>query len=205
MSRRRTRGTAVRRGRSTLAWTLAGFAALGAAVIVAAEIVRPPAAADAAILDRFALVDQDGRAVSDATYRGKWLLVYFGYTHCPDACPTVLNDMAEALDGLGDSRARVQPLFITVDPQRDTPAVLKGYTAAFQADIVGLTGSSDQIAQAAKNFRIHYEREAAASGDYAMAHSSVIYLMDPTGRLVTRFSDTAAPDAIRTALRRALS
>jgi len=192
----------LRTGRRVLITSLIAFGLLAAAVVGYMESVARPAAG---IVDRFELVDQDGRAVSDATYRGKWLLIYFGYTHCPDACPTALNDIAEALDGLGAKRPMIQPLFITVDPERDTPAVLKDYTAAFQAGIVGLSGSPDQIAQAARNFRVSYERQKGSDPDYAMAHSSVIYLMDPVGRFVAMFTHETAPETIRDALLRSVS
>lgn len=153
----------------------------------------------------FELIDQDGRTVTNASYHGKWLLIYFGYTHCPDACPTALNDMAQALEGLGGLRAKVQPLFITVDPERDTPSVLKDYTAAFQADIVGLTGSPAQIAGAAQRFRVYYKRDDGADPDYTMSHSSVIYLMDPDGHFVTNFTHETAPELIHAKLAQALS
>jgi protein SCO1/2 len=195
----------IRAGHRTLIASLTGFAVLAAALIGYVELVAHPAAAPAAIVDRFELVDQDGAAVSDATYRGKWLLIYFGYTHCPDACPTALNDIAEALDGLGAKRQAIQPLFVTVDPERDTAPVLKGYTAAFQAGIVGLTGSPNQIAQAAKSFHVFYERDKGSDRDYAMSHSSVIYLIGPDGRFVTFFTGEATPEAIHAALIRFVS
>ena len=192
----------IRAGRRILITSLTGFAVLAAALIGYVELVAHPAAAPTAIVDRFELVDQDGTAVSDATYRGKWLLIYFGYTHCPDACPTTLNDIAEALDGLGAKRQAIQPLFITIDPERDTPPVLKGYAAAFQAGIVGLTGSPDQIGHVAKNFHVYYQRDQGSDRDYAMSHSSVIYLIGPDGRFVTLLTGEATPEAIHAALLR---
>jgi len=187
-----------------LASAVAGCALLAAALILYHEVIRPPAAA-ASIGGPFELIDQDGSSVTDATYRGKWLLVYFGYTYCPDACPTALNDMAEALAGLGALRARVQPLFITIDPERDTQAVLKPYVAAFDAGIYGLTGSAEQIAKVAREYRIEYRRDGAAGGEYGMAHSSAIFLIDPNGRFVTKFSQTTAPETIAATLRKAMS
>jgi protein SCO1/2 len=204
MARRRPRRTTIRRGRSLLASALAGCALLAAALIVYHEAIRPPAAA-ASIGGPFELIDQDGNTVTDATYRGKWLLVYFGYTYCPDACPTALNDMAEALAELDGLRARVQPLFITIDPERDTQAVLKPYVAAFDAGIGGLTGSAEQIAKVAREYRIEYRRDGATGGAYGMAHSSAIFLIDPNGRFVTKFGQTTAPETIAATLRRAMS
>jgi protein SCO1/2 len=145
----------------------------------------------------FQLTDENGRSVSDATYRGKWLLIYFGYTHCPDACPTALNDMAEAIDRLGAKQAKVQALFITVDPERDTPSVLKDYVAAFGDKVVGLTGTPAQIQGAAKAYRVYYAKHAgAAEGEYDMDHSSVIYVMDPQGRFVANFTHESQPEQI---------
>ena len=198
----------LRDGRRVLIACLLGFAVLAAAVTGYIEITRPPtrvATPAAAIGGPFELIDQDGQTVTDAAYRGKWLLIYFGYTHCPDACPTALSDIAEALSDLGPLRSKIQPLFITVDPQRDTPAVLKDYTAAFDAGIIGLTGSAAQIAEAAKVFRVYYRRDNETGPDYGMAHSSVIYLMDPNGRFVTNFSGEATPEAMRSKLLQVLS
>jgi protein SCO1/2 len=137
--------------------------------------------ARASIGGPFALVDGDGHAVTDRDYRGKWLVVYFGFTFCPDACPTALNTIAEALDALGPDAARVQPLFITIDPERDTPPVMKQYVAAFDSRIIGLTGTPQQIAAVAKAYRTYYQR-VGDGPDYTMDHSTGIYLVDPDGR-----------------------
>jgi len=134
----------------------------------------------------FSLVDGDGKPVTDQTWRGKYLLVYFGYTYCPDVCPTTLTNVATALDKLGSKADRLQPLFITVDPKRDTPAVVKQYAAAFSPRLVGLTGSPEQIAAAAKAYRVYYAEHRTGPGpdDYSMDHSSVLYLMGPDGRFI---------------------
>ena len=145
----------------------------------------------------FTLVDQNGRVVTDASFRGKWLLIYFGYTHCPDACPTALNTIAEALDRSGAIGSKIQPLFITVDPERDTPAAMKDYTAAFGASILGLTGTAQQIAAVAREYRISYEKHVTTSGDdYGVDHSSIIFLVDPTGKPVSFFSDQTTPERL---------
>ena len=114
------------------------------------------------------------------------MLVYFGYTFCPDVCPTTLNSVADALDKMGAKADRMQPLFITVDPKRDTPAVVKQYAAAFSPRLVGLTGSPEQIAAAAKAYRVYYAEHRTGPGpdDYSMDHSSVLYLMGPDGRFI---------------------
>src|SRR4051794_34213959 len=134
----------------------------------------------------FSLVDGDQRPVTDQTWRGKYMLVYFGYTFCPDVCPTTLSNVADALDKLGGKADRVQPLFITVDPKRDIPAVVKQYAAAFGPRFIGLTGSPEQIAAAAKAYRVYYAEHRTGTGteDYSMDHSSVLYLMGPDGRFI---------------------
>jgi protein SCO1/2 len=134
----------------------------------------------------FSLIDGDGRPVTDQTWRGKYMLVYFGYTFCPDVCPTTLSAVADALDILGSKADHIQPLFITVDPKRDTPAVVKQYAAAFGPRIIGLTGSPEQIAAAAKAYRVYYAEHRTGTGpdDYSMDHSSVLYVMGPDGQFI---------------------
>lgn len=134
----------------------------------------------------FTLEDGNGKSVSDTDFRGKYMLVYFGYTFCPDVCPTTLNAVADAMDKLGPEASRIQPLFITVDPKRDTPAVVKQYAAAFGPRIEGLTGTPDQIASVAKVYRVYFAEHRTGTGpdDYTMDHSSVLYLMDPKGQFL---------------------
>jgi protein SCO1/2 len=174
------------------------------------RVVGPPpapvaVAGAAAVGGPFSLVDQDGRPVTEQTFRGRWMLIYFGYTHCPDACPTALSEMAEALAQLAPAaREKVQPVFITVDPERDTPAVLKDYVAAFDAGVVGLTGNAEQVAGAAKAFRVYHAKHrrdgvAAAGGTdegYSVDHSSIIYVMDPQGRFAAHFTHETPPERI---------
>ena len=151
---------------------------------------RPPngvsALSGAAIGGPFSLVSGAGAVVTDRDFRGKFMLVYFGYTFCPDVCPTTLAQVADAMDRLGDKAARIQPLFITVDPARDTPAVMAQYTAAFSPKLIGLTGTPDQIAAAAKAYRVYYapHTDNPASKDYVVDHSSILYLMGPDGGFV---------------------
>ncbi len=134
----------------------------------------------------FALEDGNGKQVTDADFRGKYMLVYFGYTFCPDVCPTTLNEVADALDHLGAKASNLQPIFITVDPKRDTPAVVKQYTAAFSPKLIGLTGTPEQIANVAKAYRVYYAEHRTGSGpdDYSMDHSSILYLMGPDGKFI---------------------
>jgi protein SCO1 len=134
----------------------------------------------------FKLVNGEGRPVTDRDFRGHYLLVYFGYTFCPDVCPTTLNQMAEALDTLGPKGDQVQPLFITVDPKRDTPQVVGQYVAAFTPRLVGLTGTPEEIAKVAREYRVYYaiHKNAEQPGDYTVDHSSILYLMSPSGAFI---------------------
>jgi protein SCO1/2 len=174
-------------GRRGVALGIAG-GAVGLGLIATAAMVglgRVTPEADA-IGGPFTLRADDGRAVTDRSFRGKFLLVYFGYTFCPDVCPTTLAAVADALDALGGQAQRLQVVFITVDPKRDTEAVLKAYTANFSPQILGLTGTEAEIAAAAKAYKVYYApRAAAAGGAYTVDHSSILYLMGPDGRFIT--------------------
>ena len=152
----------------------------------------------------FRLVDQDGKTVTNTTLEGKWLLVYFGYTHCPDACPTALNNIALALHDLGKKSDEVRPVFITIDPARDTPQVMKDYVTAFDAPILALTGTAAGIAGAAKNYRVYYAKHPEAGGDYSMDHTSLIYVMDPKGRFTASFSGEDPPEQMADRLKELL-
>ena len=137
----------------------------------------------AAIGGPFTLAATDGTTVTDATYRGKWMLIYFGYTFCPDACPTVLTNLSIALELLGNEADKVQPLFITVDPRRDTREVLGEYLKSFDSRIIGLTGSEEQTSAAAKAYKVYIESHTGEGEDnYLVDHSSFVYLMDPIGK-----------------------
>lgn len=130
----------------------------------------------------FTLVAANGQNVTDQSFRGKWLLVYFGYTFCPDACPTTLSHVAEALQKLGPDAQKITPLFITVDPKRDTPKVMGTYVKAFDPRIVGLSGTSGEIAAVAKEYHVYYAIEKSNDPDsYLVDHSSFIYVMTPKG------------------------
>jgi protein SCO1 len=188
----------------------AGFVILGAGAFLALSLRETPRGAAGTLLASaiggpFRLVDQDGKTVTDADLKGKWSLVYFGYTHCPDACPTALNDIAIALDELGSKRSAVRPVFITVDPERDTPEVLKAYVTAFDAAILALTGTPEDVAEAAKGYRVYYAKHPEAGGDYSMDHSSVIYVMDPEGRFTASFTHQSAPEEIAERLKKLLA
>ena len=137
----------------------------------------------------FTLIDGQGRTVSDADFRGKFMLVYFGYTFCPDVCPATLGLMAAAVDQLPKSqRDKVVPIFITVDPARDTREVVKEYAAAFSPRMVGLTGSEEQITTVEKEYKVYAAKAAGEGGNYSVDHSSIIYLMGPDGRFLAHFA-----------------
>jgi protein SCO1 len=144
----------------------------------------------------FTLRTPDGTTVTDQTYRGKWLLVYFGYTFCPNTCPTALMDISLVLARLGGEADALQALFITVDPQRDTPEVLRQYTQSFDPRIIGLSGDPQQIAAVTQAYGAYYATHKIAPGaeDYLIDHSSYIYLMDPRGKFAHGFEADTPPD-----------
>jgi protein SCO1 len=149
----------------------------------------------------FTLTASDGRAVTDQTYRGKWLLIYFGYTSCPDACPTALNNMGVALDRLGLEAAALQPIFITVDPKRDTQDALAAYLKSFDPHIVALTGTQDQIAAVVKEYRVYVSAQPESGGNYTVDHSSFFYLIDPDGKFVNVLHGDLSGDDMAAGLR----
>jgi protein SCO1/2 len=193
-----------------VAIVFAGVLVIAAGVLLALALRETPRGAAgtalaSAIGGQFQLIDQNGKPFSDANLKGKWHLIFFGYTHCPDACPTALNEMSLALDRLGIKRDEVGVVFITVDPERDTPDVLKSYVQSFDAPIVALTGSPEAVAQAAKAYRVFYAKHPRADGDYDMDHSAVIYVMNPEGRFTATFTPDSSADAIVQRLQKLIS
>lgn len=150
----------------------------------------------------FALTDHTGRAVTEADFVGRWLLVYFGFTWCPDVCPTELGTIAAALDAMGEAGEAVTPVLITIDPARDTAEKLADYVARFHPRMVGLTGTPEQIAEAARRYRVYYARvnRPDQGGDYTMDHSSFIYLTGPDARVRALFRPETSPEAIAAAV-----
>jgi protein SCO1/2 len=136
------------------------------------------------IQGQFNLMTLDGHHVSLTNYRGKWLLVYFGYTFCPDICPATLTEIGQALKELGPKTAQVQALFITVDPARDSATVMKRYMNAFDPRIAGLRGDPKGIDDAAKSFHVYYQKRSVGGGEYAIDHSSYVYVLNPKGEFV---------------------
>lgn len=145
----------------------------------------------------FELVDHLGNPVTEQNFADHYLLVYFGFTFCPDICPTTLQAVSTALDDMGTEATAVQPLFVTIDPERDTPEVMADYVSNFHPRMVGLTGSPEQIAKAAKTFRVHFAKQGQDE-DYVMQHSSILFLMDPDGSYLAHLAhDATADDVIR--------
>ena len=188
---------------------LASCAALLVIAAVAIWLFGAPAPVQqaAAIGGPFTLIDGAGKTVTDRNFRGKFMLVYFGYTFCPDVCPTTLNDVGQAMEKLGGAADRLQPLFITVDPGRDTPEVVRQYAAAFSPRLQGLTGTVEQVAQVAKEYRVYYapHKTGPAPGDYTMDHSSILYVMDPAGQFLGVIRADEGPDALAADLKKFLS
>lgn len=146
----------------------------------------------------FHLVNQDGMPVTEADLKGRWALIYFGYTWCPDVCPLGLATIAAALDALPPAVAeKIQPVLITVDPERDTPEVLKEYVSAFHPRLMGLTGTPDEIQAAAREWRVYMRKgEPRPDGNYLVDHSTFTYLMGPDGRYATHFGHDTEPEAM---------
>ncbi|MFT5509988.1 MAG: cytochrome oxidase Cu insertion factor (SCO1/SenC/PrrC family) [Hyphomicrobiaceae bacterium] len=150
----------------------------------------------------FELTSHDGKRVRDAKYRGKLMLVYFGFTYCPDICPAGLQVISAALDNIGAQSDKVAPLFITVDPERDTPEQLKSYVSSFHPSLTGLTGSAADISAAAKAYRVYYRKAQDPSlSEYTMDHTSFVYLMDDKGDFITHFPHAVTPDKLAARLK----
>jgi protein SCO1/2 len=191
---------------------IAGLIVLGLAIIIAALTAyrltgdRSLTAA-ASIGGPFSLVDGTNKRVTDRSFHGKWEVIYFGYTYCPDACPTTLDTIAETLQRLGPLADEVQPLFITIDPKRDTPDAIAAYVKNFDPRIVGLTGSPEEIGAVAREFRIYFAVHKTGDGpdDYLMDHSSVIIVMDPDGRFAGVIAADLPADRMTAKLRQFLA
>jgi protein SCO1/2 len=146
----------------------------------------------------FELTDHTGKRVTDQDFRGRYVLVFFGFTFCPDVCPSALQVMSAALDKIGSKAERITPLFVSVDPERDTPEQLATYVQSFHPRLVGLTGSADDIAKVVKAYRVYAKRveDPKSSAGYTYDHSSIIYVMNPDGTYRTHFVHTTNVDAM---------
>jgi len=162
------------------------------------------ASTSAAIGGPFNLTDQNGNTITERDLKGRPSLVFFGFTHCPEVCPTTLFDISEVLNKLGPDAAKVNAIFITVDPERDSPAVLKDYLASFNPRLVGVGGDAEELAKVAKESRVYYKKVPLKDGDYTMDHTAIVYLMDKNGQFVAPFSLKRKPEEAATELRRYL-
>jgi protein SCO1 len=187
-----------------LAGFLAGVASIVLVVILVSGRDPVPSAGAAAIGGPFSLTDQNGRTVTDRDLRGHPFLVFFGFTHCPDVCPTSLFEISEVLGKLGPDAQKVSAVFVTIDPERDTPAAMKDYLSSFNPHLVGLTGDPAAIAAVAKEYRVYVKKVPLDNGDYTMDHTALVYLMDKDGRFVTPFNLKRTPEDAAADLRRYL-
>ncbi len=147
----------------------------------------------------FTLTNQDGKTVTEKDFLGKYTLIYFGYTYCPDVCPTELQVITSALEKLGDDAKKIQPVFVSIDPDRDTPQLMKDYVSNFYPGMIGLTGTKEQIAAIAKEYRVYYSKAVEKDADpdsYSMDHSSIIYLMGPKGQFLKHFPYGTSPEKL---------
>ena len=183
------------------------LAIAGAAFYLTSGRNGPMVSGTALVGGPFSLVNQDGRRVTEKDFLGKYILVFFGFTYCPDVCPTELQVMSAALDELGTAGNDIQPVFVSIDPERDTPEVIKQYVGNFHPRVVGLTGSAEEIATIARAYRVYYKKAASsgASEDYEMDHSTTIYLMDRQGRFRKHFGYTTDAKGLAQDLREAMS
>jgi cytochrome oxidase Cu insertion factor (SCO1/SenC/PrrC family) len=189
---------------AALAFVLGGLAAL-IAVPGARDLVIPKqlSVGQALVGGPFSLVDHTGKRVTEQDFNGRYMLVLFGFTHCPDICPSGLQVMSAALDQLGNKANRVVPVLVAVDHERDTPEQLAQYVPSFHPRLVGLTGTKDEIATAARAYRVYYKKveDPKSSAGFTYDHSALIYLMGPDGKYVAHFNHGAGPDAIASRLK----
>jgi protein SCO1/2 len=184
---------------------LAGLAlCLGVMLVLSDRLSSPVAQQVAAIGGPFKLIDQNGQTLTDQDLKGHPFLVFFGFTHCPDVCPTTLFEVSEILRALGPDADRTRALFITVDPERDTAPIMKDYLSSFDPHLLGGTGDPAAIAAVAKAYRVYYKKVPLEDGGYTMDHTAIVYLMDKNGRFVAPFSLKRTTEAAAADLRRYL-
>jgi protein SCO1/2 len=186
-----------------LAAFLAGLMlCFGVVLLVTGNGASPVATASAAIGGPFRLTDQNGKSVTEADFKGHPSLVFFGFTNCPEVCPTTLFDISEVLNRLGPDADKVNALFVTIDPERDTPAKLKDYLSSFNPRLIGLGGDPAALAAVAKAYRVYYKKVPQDGGGYTMDHTAIVYLMDKQGAFVAPFSLKRRPEDSAADLRR---
>jgi protein SCO1/2 len=185
----------------TIVAVFAGSLAIGLALMMWLLDGPRGALAPAAIGGPFQLVDQSGAIVTADKLQGKPTLLFFGYTHCPDICPTTLFDVSEVLRALGKDADRVNAYFVSVDPERDSPAIMKDYLSSFDPHLKGLTGDSDAVGKMLSEYRVYSKKVPGKDGDYTMDHSAMVYLMDRNGHFVAPFKLDRKPDEAATDLK----
>jgi protein SCO1/2 len=183
---------------------LAGLAIFLGVFLYATGQMGGGAPGPSAIGGPFRLIDQNGKPVTDEDMKGRPFLVFFGYTHCPDVCPTTLFEMSEVMRALGQDAGRVNALFVTVDPERDTAAAMKDYLSSFDPHLRGATGDQKSIEAVEKAYRVYAKKVPTDNGDYTMDHTALVYLMDKQGRFVAPFKLNRKPDEAAAELRRYL-
>src|SRR3569833_883687 len=183
---------------------VAGLVLFSTVIFIVTGRGPSPIAMPSAVGGPFNLVDQNGKSITDQDMKGKPFLVFFGFTHCPDVCPTTLFDVSEVFRALGPDAKDVRALFVTVDPERDTPAVLKDYLSSFDPRIIGVTGDDAAIAAAEKSYRVYAKKVPTDGGGYTMDHTAIVYLMNKDGRFVTPFNMKRRPEEAAADLKRYL-
>lgn len=186
----------------TLSCALGVFAILGVVqtknyiqTAATSQTIDTPQTNQVSIGGEFQLVDKEGTPWQDKDFRGKPMLVYFGYSYCPDICPAALSHLTQAVETLGGGKI-IRPIFITLDPERDTPENLRSFAENFHKDFVMLTGAKPQVEKAIKAYKVHAARTSEDQGDYQVDHSSLIYLMDKDGNYVAHFDHQTPPEEI---------
>ncbi len=183
---------------------VAGLVLFSAVIFLVTGRTPSTVAMPSAVGGPFKLVDQNARPITDADMKGKPFLVFFGFTHCPDVCPTTLFEVSEIFRALGPEAKDVRALFVTVDPERDTPSVLKDYLSSFDPRIIGLTGDEAAVAAAEKAYRVYAKKVPTDGGGYTMDHTAIVYLMNKDGRFVTPFNMKRTPQDAAADLKRYL-
>ena len=183
---------------------VAGLVLFSAVIFIVTGRNPTPIAMPSAVGGAFNLVDQNGKPITDQDMKGRPFLVFFGFTHCPDVCPTTLFEVSEVLRALGPQGEKVRALFVTVDPERDTPAKLKDYLSSFDPHLVGATGDEAAIKAVEKAYRVYSKKVPLDGGGYTMDHTALVYLMDKEGRFVAPFNIKRKPAEAAADLRRYL-
>jgi protein SCO1/2 len=173
---------------------VAGLVLFTTVVFIVTGRSPAPVALTSAVGGPFSLSDQNGRPITDQDLKGRPFLVFFGFTHCPDVCPTTLFEVSEILRALPPRAKEVRALFVTVDPERDTPTVLKDYLSSFDPRVIGITGDPDAIAAIERSYRVYAKKVPLDGGNYTMDHTALVYLMDKNGRFVAPFKMKRRPE-----------